>query len=216
MTEHQNKKRRRKRSSETRPDEIINAALDLFVEHGYTATKLDDIAAHVGITKGTIYLYFENKEKLFQAVIHTVNVKEIEKAKKLANDHKGSQRDLLHKLIHYWWDMDGKTRLAGITKLMISEANNFPELSSFFVDNVTCRARTIFVEIIEEGIINGEFRKLDANYVARLALAPLVFAVIWEKSLSPFDKNPYDVKKYLDLHVDLLLNGLNVGDKKSI
>jgi len=162
--------------------------LDLFAGHGYSSTKLDDIATHEGITKGTIYLYFESKEKLFQAVIQRIIVKEIEKGKKLAVEHEGSQRDLLRKLIHYWWSMVGETRLAGIPKLMTSEASNFPELSSFFVDNVTCRARAIFVEIIEEGITNGEFRKLDANYVARLVLAPLVFAVIWEKSLSPYDK----------------------------
>ena len=208
MAENPHKKRHQKRSKKTRPDEIINAALDLFADHGYSATKLDDIATHAGITKGTIYLYFDSKEKLFQAVIQTVIVKEIEKAKKLAIDHEGSKCDLLHKLIHYWWAMVGETRLAGIPKLMISEASNFPELSSFFVDNVTCRARAIFVEIIEEGIINGEFRKLDANYVARLILAPLVFAVIWKKSLSPYDKEPYDIYKYLDLHIDLVLNGL--------
>ena len=118
--------RRRKAS---RPGEIIEAALDLFVVNGFSATRLEEVAKLAGVSKGTVYLYFDSKEDLFRAVVQQIIIPEIEKAEQKATEFKGSQRELLTLLILNWWNVIGKTRLAGIPKLMISEAANFPELA---------------------------------------------------------------------------------------
>ena len=57
------------RRKEARPAELLAAALELFVEKGYAGTRLDDVAQRAGVSKGTLYLYFENKEDLFKAVV---------------------------------------------------------------------------------------------------------------------------------------------------
>ena len=205
---HSCKWRRRK---EARPLEIIDAALDLFVANGFKATKLDDVARRAGVSKGTVYLYFDSKESLFREVVKQVIVPEVEKAEQKARAFCGSQRELLELLILNWWEVVGKTRLAGIPKLMISEAANFPELAEFYLDSVVSRARNLIADGIRSGVEAGEFRDCDPALTTRLLMAPLVFAVIWEKSLAVYDKEQYDIDEYLRIHIDVFFNGLKAG-----
>ena len=128
-----------------RPAEIIEAALSLFVEKGFIATRLDQVAKQAGVSKGTVYLYFDSKEALFRAVVQQSIVPVIEQAEKIAAEFKGSQRELLSEMVQGWWQAVGKTRLAGIPKLVISEAANFPEIAEFYLQNVVDRARQIII-----------------------------------------------------------------------
>jgi AcrR family transcriptional regulator len=65
MPDNERKWRRRK---DARPSEIVSAALEVFAEKGFAAAKLDDIARKAGISKATLYLYFDTKEEIFRAV----------------------------------------------------------------------------------------------------------------------------------------------------
>src|ERR1700756_2199725 len=56
------------RRKEERAPEILDAALSCFAEKGFAACRMDDIARRAGISKGTIYLYFESKEAVFKAL----------------------------------------------------------------------------------------------------------------------------------------------------
>lgn len=200
-----------RRRKEARPAEIIDAALDLFVANGFSATKLDEVAHKAGVSKGTVYLYFESKEALFREVVKQIIVPEVEKAEQKAADFSGSQTELLTTLIRNWWQAVGNTRLAGIPKLMVSEAVNFPELAEFYIESVVSRARNLIANTIRKGTENGEFRDCDPVATTRLLIAPLVFAVIWEKSLGAYDQEEYDVEEYLRLHIDIFLKGLSAG-----
>ncbi|NIO41831.1 MAG: TetR family transcriptional regulator, partial [Burkholderiales bacterium] len=112
---------------EARPAELISAALDLFVERGFAATRLEDVAARAGVSKGTCYLYFPSKEHLFKAVVRGGIVPAIERAEKRFEDHRGSASALIRDIVKGWWISVGNTRLGGIPKLMIAESGNFPE-----------------------------------------------------------------------------------------
>lgn len=197
-----------RRRKESRPAEIIDAALDLFVAKGFNATRLDEVARNAGVSKGTLYLYFENKESLFREVVKQIIVPEVEKAEQKAAEFVGSQSELLKRVIINWWAAVGKTRLAGLPKLMVSEAANFPELAEFYIESVVARARNLVTRAIREGIKTGEFKSCDPAATARLLLAPLVFAVIWDKSLAPYDKESYDIDEYIKLHTDIFFDGL--------
>lgn len=61
---------------EARRKEILNTAAILFAQKGFHHVKMDDIAEEIGLSKGTLYLYFENKEMLFISII-------VEKSKQL-------------------------------------------------------------------------------------------------------------------------------------
>jgi AcrR family transcriptional regulator len=93
----------RKRRKEARPGELLAAALDLFVARGYAATRLEDVAQQAGVSKGTLYLYFENKEALFKAVIREGILPVLAENEEIAARHEGSTFALLEKLLNNWW-----------------------------------------------------------------------------------------------------------------
>lgn len=204
----QSEPQRWQRRKADRPAEILDAALGLFAEKGYAATRLEEVARRAGVSKGTLYLYFESKEALFKAVVTTLVVPELERAEHTIETARGNARDLLAQLLRGWWQSVGESRLCGLPKLIIAEAGNFPELARFYSDEVISRARRVIAAVIEQGIRQGEFKACDSELTARLVLAPLIFAAIWKQSLAPWDQPGLDMERYLDQHVDLILHGL--------
>lgn len=196
------------RRKDARPQEIVDAALDMFVERGFAATRLDDVARQAGVSKGTVYRYFENKDALFMAVVKEIVVPEVAKIEQMAADFQGSSAELLHTLVQGWWQTVGESRLCGIPKMVMADAGNFPELARFFINNVVTRMRTIFEGIIRNGVESGEFRDCDIKHVARALMSPMVLAAIWERSLKPFDTEEYDTPAYLNVQVDMMVNGI--------
>ncbi len=193
-----------------RPGEIIEAALACFVAKGFKATRLDEVAQRAGVSKGTLYLYFDNKEALFKAVVETLVVPEIDQTEQQIQTFDGSASELISHLVKQWWEAVGESQLSGLPKLIISEAGNFPDLASFYVENVISRVRRLIAQLITRGIKAGEFKSCEPLYAARLLLAPLVFAAIYQQSLLPYDREPFEVSAYLESHLDIFLHGLAV------
>ncbi|HET7232086.1 MAG TPA: TetR/AcrR family transcriptional regulator [Longimicrobium sp.] len=197
-----------RRRSEARPGEIVSAALDLFVEKGFAAAKMDEIAKRAGVTKGTVYLYFPSKEDLFRAVVEDMMGPNIEAGERLVAGHEGTATELLRKLLMAWWELVGNSRVACLSKLMTGEAANFPELAQYYVDHVVVRARRIFQAALQRGIDSGEFRPVPLTDTARLAIAPLVHVSIYKRSMFPFDPEGCDMERYVNLHIDIFLRGI--------
>src|SRR5512145_2567634 len=118
----------RRRRKEARPGEIIAAALEVFVEKGFSATRLDDVAARAGVSKGTVYLYFKNKDALFKAVIEAGMTPGVEALEKLAATTDKPAAELLREYVAAWWRMMDETSLGVLLKLLIAESRNFPEV----------------------------------------------------------------------------------------
>jgi AcrR family transcriptional regulator len=197
------------RRKNARPEEIISAALEVFADRGFAATKLEDVARRAGVTKGTIYLYFENKEALFKALIRQTIVPVIARGEELAKSFTGSARDLFEQLVREYWRLVGETSLVGIPKLMMAEANNFPELARFYYEEVVTRGHRLMASVIERGIKAGEFRSVNVMVAAKLAMSPLMHAVIARKAFSACMPEGFNVAKYLDTHIDLYLHGIS-------
>src|SRR5216684_2763171 len=197
-----------RRRKSARPEEIIHAALEVFAERGFAATKLADVARKAGVTKGTIYLYFENKEALFKALIRETIVPVIAQGEALAKSFTGTARDLFEKLVRDYWRLVGETALAGIPRLMIAEAGNFPELARFYYEEVVTRGHRLMSGVLERGIKAGEFRKVDLAVATKLAMSPLMHAVVARKAFSACMPEGFDVASYLDTHIDLYLHGI--------
>lgn len=196
------------RRKQARPGEIVAAALDVFVERGFAATKLSDVARRAGVTKGTVYLYFESKEALFKAVVRETIVPVIAQGEALAQSFTGSARDLLEQLVREYWRLVGETSLAGIPKLMMAEAATFPELTRFYYDEVVTRGHRLMAGVIERGIKSGEFRPVDVKIAAKLAMSPLMHAVVVRRAFASCMPEGFDVRKYLDAHIDMYLHGI--------
>jgi len=197
------------RRKDARPGEILDAALDLFVEKGFAATRLEDVAQRAGVSKGTVYLYFDSKEDLFKAVIRSGMVRAIEEAERRVAAYPGSASDLLRELYTAWWQNIGGTKLAGIPKLMISEAQNFPELARFYYEEVIQRGSQLFARTIERGMERGEFRSVNVDYAVRALVSPLIMRAIIEHSFLPCaGPEDFDVPAYFDHTLGLVLDGL--------
>jgi AcrR family transcriptional regulator len=197
----------RKRRKEARPSEIVAAALHLFAERGFAATRLDDVAAAAEISKGTLYLYFENKEELFKAVVREAVLPNIDRADALAAAHKGSCADLLRALMTHFAALL-ETEVAAVPKLIIAEAGNFPALAEFYAETVVRRALALLASILERGIRSGEFRPVDVPATLPLIVAPFLMMALWKHSLGRHTKLRFEARAVLENHVEMLLRGL--------
>ena len=202
------------RRKEARPSELLHAALSLFIERGFSATRLEDVASRAGVSKGTLYLYFVNKEELFKAVIRQGMVPFLQRAEHLIDNYRGSSRDLLKDITRGWWEAIGATPLGGIPKLVVSEAGNFPELARFYLKEVIHRGQRICARALQRGMDRGEFRKMNVNYALRITIAPIVLLLIWQYSLQPYERRRLNVQRYLDTHLDILLEGIRCRGRK--
>lgn len=200
--------KRWERRSEARPAEIVSAALDLFVEKGFAATKMEQIGARAGVTKGTVYLYFRSKEDLFRAVLEQSIVPAVEAGEQIIEGHRGSAGALYGTLVRTWWSVIGRPPASGIPKLIMSEAANFPGLAEIFFEKVVQRGRRLFAKTIQLGIDRGEFRQVEVDHAVRLALAPLTLFVIHNHSLACYEKCLVDQDELVELHIDIFLRGI--------
>lgn len=196
------------RRKDARPSELASAALELFVERGFAATRLDDVAKRAGVSKGTLYLYFDSKDELFKAIVREGIVSRFVEFEERMRAYEGSSADLMHLLVKTWWQKVGATKLAGISKLMISEAGNFPELAKFYHDEVIVRGIAIFTAAIKRGIDSGEFRPVDLEYTPHICAAPVLMLMLWRNSFDLCGVQKMDPDTYLDIHTDMLVRGL--------
>lgn len=203
------------RRKERRPAELLAAALESFVEHGYAATRLDDIASRAGVSKGTLYLYFANKEELFKALVRENIVSLLERFRAEVALSEQPSEALIGHFLYRWWSEFGATPLAGIAKLIMAEAGNFPEVARFFHEEVIEPNAALLGSILARGIARGEFRPVDVEAAAHLWIAPLVMKAIWSHS---FDRcglscAQLEPQPLIDAHLELILRALRPIDR---
>jgi AcrR family transcriptional regulator len=202
----------RQRRKETRPQELLDAALQLFVEKGFAATRSEEVARAAGVSKGTLYLYYPSKEELFKAVVRQKLSSLIAEGLEMVESHLGSTSELLVQLTMTWWERFGSTPAAGIHKVVLSEVRNFPELAQFYADEVILPAHRLFEGVVQRGIDGGEFRQVDIAAVAHAVMAPMIFLMLHKHSFGActIQGPDVDLKATLMAHADLMLRGLQV------
>jgi AcrR family transcriptional regulator len=198
----------RSRRPEDRERDIVRAALGLFVERGFAATKLDDVARAAGVSKGTPYLYFPSKEALFKAVIGEAILAPLDSGEALVAGYRGTTADLLREIVASFRTFDD-TPAGGVLKLVVAEAGNFPDVARYFVDEIERRGLKLFVDVLERGIARREIRPLpDVESVAAVLRAPLGMYSIWHWSLAPLIEPRVAADAFFDSYVTLFLEGL--------
>jgi len=201
---------KRERRKEARPGELLAAALELFVEKGYAATKSEEVARRAGVSKGTLFLYYASKEELFKAVVRETIAGRFPEWHAEFDAYTGSTSDMLRYAMQNWWQRVGATSAAGITKLMMSEASNFPELAAFYQQEVIEPGHDLIRRILQRGVERGEFRALDLEHTIYAVLAPMIFLMTWKHSFGACGGSCSLLvpEKYLDTQVDVILHGL--------
>lgn len=199
-----------RRRKQARPQELVDAALELFIEQGFAATKLSDIADRAGVSKGTIYLYFPSKEELLKAAVRRSVVPILDFGDKFDLERASTRpcAELLELLAIAWIHKFQELNVSGLPKLIVSESKNFPELGEFFVEVIIERARNLFGRIIERGVATGEFREVHVKDTIHLFMAPIIWAQIYEHSLAPYDPKGLETDTFIPSHLEFFLRGL--------
>lgn len=196
------------RRKQARPAEILDAALKVFAQKGYAAARMDDIAKQAGVTKGTIYLYFENKEAVFKSLVREAVGTTLGTVTADVQTYSGSARFLLRMVLTAISQVLVNSDKVVLPKIIIAESRNFPWLAEFYRFEVFERGLKLMTSLVERGIERGEFRALPAGHIARLCVAPVLFCAIWQGTFAHLDPEPYDYKGLIETHLDILFRGL--------
>ncbi|MET0211012.1 MAG: TetR/AcrR family transcriptional regulator [Variovorax sp.] len=203
---------KRERRKEARPGELLDAALDLFVEKGFAATRSEEVAARAGVSKGTLFLYFPSKEELFKAVIReNLSGRFIEWNQEF-EAFEGSTADMLRYVMRVWWERVGATKLSGITKLMMSEGSNFPELAAFYQAEVVQPGHALLRRVLRRGVDCGEFKPVDVDLAIYTIVAPMIFLILSQHSsnICMDSETTLNPDRYIALQAETILGGLGV------
>ena len=168
-----------RRLPEERPQQIIEAALEVFGEHGLSDARLEDIAKRAGVSKGTIYLYFPNKEELFREVVRAHVVARIERAEHEVEAQSGTAGEQLEHFMRGWWTFLQLPTSGTIYRLVIGELHRFPDLAEFYATEVVQRALTLLAGFVRRGVDAGEFREVDPFTTARLMSSMFISHALW-------------------------------------
>ncbi len=207
---------KRERRKEARPGELLDAALDLFVEKGFSATRADEVAARAGVSKGTLFLYFQSKEDLFKAVVRENIANKFPTWQEEFVTFEGTSSEMLRYAMTSWWERIGKTRASGITKLVMSEAQNFPEIAEFYQEEVIKPGTAMIRSILARGVQSGEFREMDLEQAVHLIVAPMIFLMMWKHSMGACATSAkiVDPEQFIHMQVDVLLHGMTAQTTK--
>jgi AcrR family transcriptional regulator len=162
-----------------RPGQILQAALEVFGERGLAASRLEDIAKRAGLSKGTIYLYFPNKEELFREMVRHTVVSQIEQREQLVSSTSGTASELLVLFMRDYWKFIRSAQFAPLFRLIHAEIQNFPDLASFYSQEVVARGHRLMAAIIARGIESGEFREMEPMVAARMLAGTFVMHGLW-------------------------------------
>lgn len=201
---------KRERRKQARPGELLDAALDLFVEKGFAATRVEEVAARAGVSKGTLFLYFSSKEELFKAVVRENMSGRFTEWDAELNGFEGSSAQMVEYCMQSWWERVGATKASGITKLMMSEAQNFPELTRFYREEVIKPGHLLIRRILQRGINSGEFRAMNLDYAVFSVIAPMMFLILAKHSagICADSETPLDPAQYIAAQLAAILHGM--------
>jgi AcrR family transcriptional regulator len=197
---------RRRRKAE-RPQEILEAAFGEFSRNGYATTTLEQIAERAGVTKGTIYVYFENKEHLFISMVRELMKVTLDTVHDMFERHEGSTADLLKEQFNFiYHNIVEDRRRREVVRMLVAEAPRFPALADRYHEEIHRPCMDLLQQAIQRGIDRGEIRRSAVTDCALVIIAPIAFVDIWMMMFD--DRQPLDLARYFEAHLDLVLKAL--------
>lgn len=197
------------RRPDERPDELLDAALRIFAERGYANTRLEDIAAEVGVTKGTIYHYFETKEDLLRKAIENKHDRVFLPLEKVLRERKGPVSATIRLFLRRAFGQGDPTSVSVLTLLVQGLSREVPKVYHRWLESGPARAWQILAELIDEGKAAGEFRKdVDSDVVARVAISGLILQLAWQRFGGEAPSIAIDRDQLIDSTAEFLLHGL--------
>lgn len=197
------------RKKDVRPQEILDAALELFVQQGFAATKVSQIARKAGVTPGTLYVYYKNKEAILQEVVMKTINPIYETSNAILENYDGPAEKLFSMLFQKWFEaVGGESKISGVPKLVVSEVANFPELADFYMKNILTPGANYIRRVLQYGVEKGTFHIEDMDMMVYLILSTLHGAVIDVHSFNVAGNLHIDMHAFEEKLHALILHGI--------
>lgn len=200
-----------KRRAEARPNEVLDAALKLFMIKGFEATRVEDIAKTAGISKATVYLYFPSKQALLEGLVRRALSPTAALAEQALANFEGSAKQALRTALEIACKRAADPKVSAIPIIVLREGTRFPEIAQFYHSEILAHIMPALTSVVERGMATGEFRKVDAELTSRNIVGPLLLHLLVSVVFEIGDTSPEGLRKFLDNHMDVLMNGLGKG-----
>lgn len=197
-----------KRRKAARPAELIAAAREVFAERGYSAAKLEDIAARAGVSKGAMYLYFETKQALFEAVIREAVAPELHALDRALLEHTGPFDQAIRAMLDQAAELLLSPHMGGLLRLVIAEARNHPEVTRIWFDATMAHGLEIMTGVIARAQARGEVRPGDPRHLALTLFSPFLLECLWRESFQPVGAGAIDPSELARDAVEVFLRGV--------
>lgn len=197
-----------RRRAEARPDEVLDAALALFVEKGFAATRVEDVARRAGLSKGTIYLYFPSKEALLEGLVRRAIVPIADSALVAIGNAEGDPRPVISMVLRMMALRISDPKVAAIPKLMLRELRSFPDLAAIYRREVLDRVLPTIEALIRRGMEGGYFRPVDPALTIRSLVGPVALHLALAEVFGIVPEGGLGMDTLIENHLTILFDGL--------
>jgi len=201
-----------RRRAEARPDEVLDAALELFTQKGFAATRVDDIAARAGISKGAVYLYFPSKEAILEGLVRRAVTPIADHALGMISHFEGDPRFAVSMVMKMIGGRLSDPKLLAVPRLIIREVVNFPHLAEMYRREVLDRVIPVVETLIRRGIDQGYLRQVDANLTIRSIVGPIALHILMAEIFGIMPKEGLALDRLIDNHLTILFDGLSAPE----
>lgn len=198
-----------RRRAEARPDEVLDAALDLFIEKGFAATRVEDIAARAGLSKGAVYLYFPSKEAVLEGIVRRAIVPIAASARSFVESYAGDPRVPITLALKHVASRLGDAKMLAIPKLMMREMINFPEFARMYRSEVIDHVLPVLIGLLRSGMHEGYLRQIDPELTVRSIMGPIVMHVLMDEVFGIRPEGGLSIEALIDNHLTILFDGLS-------
>lgn len=202
-----------RRRADARPAEIVQAAYEVFSEKGFAAARLDEIAKRAGVSKGALYLYFETKQDIFEAVVKDAVAPNIGQIEQFALNFPGSFEQLIRMMIPRVAELAQQSGMGKVIKMVVGESGNFPEIARVWHDDIVGKGIGLMTAVITRAQERGEIRPGEPREFALTLIGPLLAAVIFRETFVPAGAKPFDIPHLMQQHLDTVLPGLLLSSR---
>jgi AcrR family transcriptional regulator len=205
-----------RRRAEKRPDEVLDAALALFVENGFARTRVEDIAARAGLSKGAVYLYFPSKEAILEGLVRRAVLPIATNALGALANFVGNPRPVIHAVLKMVAGRLSEPQTLAIARLLIREMIHFPQFAALYRREVLDHIIPAVEQLVARGVAEGYFRPVDPNLTIRSIIGPLIVHMLMAEVFGIVPEGGLGIDRLVDNHLDILFDGLSApaSDKR--
>lgn len=197
-----------RRRAEARPDEVLDAALDLFIDNGFAATRVEDIAKRAGLSKGAVYLYFPSKQAILEGLVRRAIVPIAESAIEMVAGYEGDPRPAIAMVMRHVGGRLSDPRVLAIPRLMLREMINFPEFAAMYRREVLDKMLPVAIGVIRRGVDQGYLRQVDPELTVRSIVGPVLAHLLLAEVFGVLPGDGLSIDRLIDNHLSILFDGL--------